>query len=141
MVFKSLVVNVLSREFKRIPPFWSYWKILNLLLSNNTIFEIDLNSKFEFFQFLTKESLSTSVYWFSLLRSFFNVCFIVSHPLNQIKIIPNCPKWALNTFLEISSRSLVWLSKSCASACRFHTHVVVLGPLANVREKWPGFVG
>ena len=65
----------------------------------------------------------------------------VSHPLNQIKIIPNCPKWALNTFLEISSKSLVWLSKSWASAWRFQIHVVVFGPLAKVREKWPGLVG
>jgi hypothetical protein len=32
----------------------------------------------------------------------------------------------------------VWLSKSCASACRFHIQVVVDGPFDNVREKWPG---
>ena len=46
---------------------------------------------------------------------------------------------ALNTFLEISSRSFVCVSKSCASACKFQIHVVVVGPFANVLEKWPGF--
>lgn len=66
---------------------------------------------------------------------------IVSHPLNQIKITPNCPKWALKTFLEISSKSLVWLSKSCASAWRFQIQVVVFGPFERVLEKCPGFVG
>jgi hypothetical protein len=67
--------------------------------------------------------------------------FFVSHPLNQIKIIPNCPKWALNTFREISCKSVVWLSKSWQSACKFQIQVVVFGPLARVREKWPGFGG
>lgn len=66
---------------------------------------------------------------------------IVSHPLNQIKMIPNWPKCALNTFLEISSKSLVWLSKSWASAWRFQIQVVVFGPFDRVREKWPGLVG
>ena len=58
-----------------------------------------------------------------------------------MKITPNCPKWALNTLREISSKSLVWLSKSWASAWRFQTHVVVFGPFASVLEKWPGFGG
>lgn len=66
---------------------------------------------------------------------------IVSHPLNQIKITPNWPKCALNTFLEISSRSLVWLSKSWASAWRFQIQVVVFGPFDSEREKCPGLVG
>ena len=65
----------------------------------------------------------------------------VSHPLNQIKMTPNWPKCALNTLREISSRSLVWLSKSWASACKFQIHVVVFGPFANVLEKCPGFGG
>jgi hypothetical protein len=55
-----------------------------------------------------------------------------------MKIRDNWPKWALNTLREISSRELVWLSKSCASACKFQIQVVVFGPLANVREKCPG---
>jgi len=49
------------------------------------------------------------------------------------------PKWVLKTFWEISSKSLVWLSKSWASTCRFQIQVVVSGPLAIVLEKWPGF--
>jgi len=53
-------------------------------------------------------------------------------------MIDNCPKCALKIFLEISSNELVWLSKSCASACKFQIHVVVFGPFANVREKCPG---
>uniref|UniRef100_A0A2P2PAT9 Uncharacterized protein n=1 Tax=Rhizophora mucronata TaxID=61149 RepID=A0A2P2PAT9_RHIMU len=33
-------------------------------------------------------------------------------PLSQRKMMESWPKWALNTFREISSKSLVWLSKS-----------------------------
>jgi hypothetical protein len=55
-----------------------------------------------------------------------------------MKIRDNWPKWALNILREISSRELVWLSKSWASACKFQIQVVVFGPFANVREKCPG---
>jgi hypothetical protein len=58
-----------------------------------------------------------------------------------MKIRPNWPKWALKTFLDMSSKSLVWLSKSWTSACKFQIQVVVFGPFASVREKWPGLVG
>jgi hypothetical protein len=50
----------------------------------------------------------------------------------------NWSKWALKTFQEISSKSLVWLSKSRESACRFQIQVVVSGPLVIVLEKWLG---
>jgi hypothetical protein len=58
-----------------------------------------------------------------------------------MKIIPNWPKCALNTLRDTSSKSEVWESKSCASACKFQTHVVVVGPLESEREKWPGLGG
>jgi len=57
-------------------------------------------------------------------------------PLNQAK--DNGELTEVILFVrEISSKSLVWLSKSWASACRFQIQVVVSGPLAIVLEKWP----